>query len=111
MRGRKRVVIALRSRVVAVDGGFQIGGAECICSALDLRQIDGYAFTRAPAVEQRGHHQGRGHDKAQMIRINSLAADGTVLLGMIPQISHARERGQVESPSAVTALRSCGAES
>src|SRR5262245_33548751 len=105
MRRRQRIVIAFWLRVVTVHRGFEISCAEGVRRALYLREIDGHAFAGTPAVEQRRNHQGWRHDETEMIRIHSLTADGTALLGMIPQISHARERREIESPSAVAALR------
>ena len=111
MRRRDRIAIALRLRIMAIDRGIQIGHAERVGRPLDLCQIDGHTLPRQATAQQRCDHNGRPHDKAQMIGIDSLAADGTILVGMIPEIGHSGKCREIKPPGAVAALRAFRAES
>src|SRR5262245_36998782 len=84
VRCRLRITVALRLRIMTIDSGIQVGHAERIGCPLDLRQIDSHTLPRQTTVQERGDHNGRPHDEAQMIGIDSLTANGTILIGMIP---------------------------
>ena len=83
------MVVASWFWIFAIHGHLQVAHAQSIGSGLGLGQIDGDSLLSDPTTKQCGHQQRGSQNETQMIRVNSLAANGTRLIGVVPQIGHA----------------------